>query len=268
MKVMLKVLQLLIKASIIFSLFFIWLRFYITPAWKTISLAIFFTIVLMLILSNFEKNKKTKIFLKTKEQQEAEQMFEFLIKNQDFNFFYNLAKQRNSNIESHKSFQTIITQENNKIILYPHLKIQSLNKDEVIKIVTKLKKYSKDKLVICCNSYEKDIENFTKQFDFEILVLDKYSTYQYLFKEYDFYPNIPTKIEKSTKTKLKEIIDYSFSKSKAKSYFFSAIFLLAISFIINTNLYYCIIASILTMFSLICLLKPTKKQQKISNIFL
>ena len=266
MKVMLKILQLLIKASIIFVLFFVWLRFYLNSIWQVFALSIFFTIILLIILSNYQKNKTAKTYLKTKEQQEAEQMFELLIKNQDTNFFYNLLKQRNSNTITHKDFFTIKTQEKKDVVLYPHLKIQSLNHDNLLEILNKLTKIKKDKLIICCNSYDKNIENFITQFDYEILILDKYTTYQYLFKEYDFYPELPIKKEKNAKTKFKELLSYSFDRNKAKSYFFSAIFLLAISFTINTNLYYCIVASLLILCSLICLIKPTTKENKINNI--
>ena len=144
MKVMLKILQLLIKASIIFVLFFVWLRFYLNSIWQVFALSIFFTIILLIILSNYQKNKTAKTYLKTKEQQEAEQMFELLIKNQDTNFFYKLLKQRNSNTITHKDFFTIKTQEKKDVVLYPHLKIQSLNHDNLLEILNKLKKYKKD----------------------------------------------------------------------------------------------------------------------------
>jgi len=115
-----------------------------------------------------------------------------------------------------------------------------------------VKKENPSKVIIVCGEISPDTINFANNFDMQILLLDKYSSYKALYKEFDFFPEISFEYKKDKARTFKEIIKFAFSKDKAKGYLLSAFVLLLSSFFVRINLYYCIVSSILLVFALIC----------------
>ena len=225
MNILLSILKVLIKFSVIFMIFFIWLRYYMASKIMAFLLSILLATILLLVLYITSKSRKNLANLKSKERQEAEGMFESLIKNNDYQFFY--------------SFEI----------------------DELLSICFQAKKVKADKIVILAKEVSKEAENFALTLNADILLLDQYATYEYLFKEYDFYPEFEKRQTKSKRGRFKEIFDYSFDRARTKGYIMSALVLLLITFLFRQNLYYSIVATILLVFALICLIRNPKSKK-------
>lgn len=249
MKKFLFVLQVFIKCFLIFLILFIWLRYLFNSLWLSLLIAFAVTLFVELISIFIKKKKGDKTNLKIKEKEEAEMMFFSLSNDTDYmEFFSKLVKSRHSSTLKYKRYIYITHQDNTRVVLYPHLKYQTLNIDDIVSIIGSIKK-NIDRLVIVCNDYNKDILNYTYNYDFEIVLLDKYQTYQNLYKEYDFYPII-TINKKASKQTFKDFLSMTFNKNKAKGYLISALALLVASFFVRYNLYYNIFATILLIFAL------------------
>ena len=133
--------------------------------------------------------------------------------------------------------------------------------DDLLSICSQAKKVKADKLVISAKEVSKEAENFASTLKADILLLDQYATYKYLFKEYDFYPEFERAQIKSKKGRFKEIFDYSFDRARAKGYIISALVLLLITFLFRQSLYYSIVATVLLAFALICLIRNPKSKK-------
>ena len=203
------------------------------------------------------------ISLKIKEEQEARSMFDNLIQNKNYDFFFQLAKTRHKNVKKNR-ICTIIENEEGKIMIYPYLKMKALDKDCALSIYISANKQKIAKVVICAQTIEKDVENFCKNLSIDIVLLDQYDCYQYLFKEYDFFPQQTH--TPSSSSKHKQIFGYAFNRSRTKGYAISAMLLLAISFFIRQNLYYCIVATILLLFALLSTLQSSNTRENLKKI--
>lgn len=205
--------------------------------------------------------------LKTQEKEDAENMF-FSIVSADnpIVFFKNLAASRHSNVIQKNKYIRVRYENGKNTILYPFISLNPLNIDDIVKIIKNVKKESPTKIIIACDSYNSECIKFAKNFDFEIIILDKYQTYSLLYKEYEFYPQITAKYKKEGKTKFSDLILYSFNKARAKGYIFSALTLLIMSFFVKFNLYYYVVISILLLLSILSLTNKkynTKKQKEL-----
>lgn len=259
MKKILLVLQIFIKCSLIFLVFFVWLNFVFDSLWLSAVISFVITFVIE-VVSNFIKRKKGDIdSLKIKEKENAEKMFYSLSKdNGNIEFFYNLARSRHQNVKKNKKFILICHQDNTKVALFPFLKFQTMTIDDLLSI-SHLIKVSINKLVIVCNLYDKTLSKNLSDFPYEIVLLNKYETYQKLYKEYDFYPTITVK-ESQSKFTFKDFINNAFRREKAKAYLISSLALFIGGIFIQFNIYYNIVASILMLFAIISLSNKSNKK--------
>ena len=263
MKKFLFIIQIFIKCSLIFLIAFIWLRFVLDSIWLALSLSFIITVIIELITTFFKRKNGIKNSLQVKEKEDAENMFLSLLQDKNrIDFFCNLVSSRHSNIRKNKNYILISHDNKTKVALFPFFKIQSLLPDNIIEINNEIKE-KLDKLVIVCNDYDKSSLDFSKHFSFEIVILNKYETYQNLYKEYDYYPEIIVK-NSTKKISFKELISYSFNRSRTKGYIISSLLLFIMSFFVQMSIYYCIVASILLIFALISFTNQTynKKIEK------
>ena len=267
MRKILFLLQIFFKFTLIFLLSFVWLRFFIKTLWLCVvlscAISIFANFILFLIL----KKNKSYQSLKISEKEKAEDMFFSLSLDENYlDFFKNLVNSRHKNIEVKDKFITVLHQNGSKVILFPHNQMEIISSCDLLQIINKTKKENGDKLVILCYDYDKSVISFSKNFDFEIVILNRFESYLKLYKEYDYYPEITIKYKKEAKTTFKELLAYSFNKSRTKGYVFASIILLLTSFFVKLNLYYCIISSILLLFALISYFNPKYNYTKKENI--
>lgn len=263
MKVFLKAIKFLIKFALVFMIFFIWLGYALPSRLQAALISLPCAALLTSILNFFAKNKESALLLKNKEAQEANAMFDSLIQNKDYDFFCRLAKTRHKDVTK-KRICTVIDNKESKILIYPYLKIKPLDKDNALSISLCASKQKVAKVVVCAQTIENGVEAFCKNLPVDIVLLDQYQCYQYLFKEYDFFPQ-PSATKISSESKFKQMLGHAFNRSRSKGYALSALLLLVISFFLQQSLYYCIVATLLLIFALISI-KPRSSAQKAKNI--
>ncbi len=267
MKLILFVLQKFLKLSLVFFIFFIWIKFFSKSLWLSIFVSTIATIIIEMISFMFSKKNKNKNSLKLSEKENAENMFLSLSTNSSYlNFFLNLTQTRHTNSSKKKGYIVINHRDNSKVILYPFLQLKKISLNDVLEITSNISKESPDKLVITCFDYEKEVISFIRNFNFEIIVLDRFETYSLLYKEYDFYPEITMKYKKEGKLTFKDLLAFSFNKARTKGYIFASIILFITSFFVKLNIYYCIISSILLLFALISYTNPKYNLQQNKEI--
>lgn len=265
MKKLLFLFQILLKCGLIFLIAFIWLRYFLRSLWLSCVIAGALTLIIELASYLFKKSNKNKMNLKLKEREDADNMFFSLISlNNGIDFFEKLALTRHNIVTKRKDYIIITNNEKEKILLYPFLKLNILSPQDIVNIKKVAQKENILKIIICCYEYSKDCPLFIKNFDDTILLFNKDETYAYLFKEYQFFPEITTQYKKTSKLSLKDLIAYSFNRSRTKGYIFSAVILFITSFFVHVNIYYCIIATLLLLFALISYINP-KYNKKISH---
>lgn len=257
MKKLLNIFQLALKLFIIFLVTFIWARYFIRNFWLASLISVIVTVVFELLSRVIHKKKFQREELKLQEKEDAENIFLSIATcDKPLDFFLKLAKVRHLDTIKKKNYIQINHDDEFVVALYPFLNFAPLDIDELAKILSSLKKDNIGRLVIVCGQYNKEAISFAKNFDFEIVILDKYSTYSSLYKEYNTYPEITLKYKKDKKLAMKDLVAYSFNRQRTKGYIFSALILFLSSMLIRPSLYYCIVASLLLVFALISFYNP------------
>ncbi len=267
MKKILFIIQSLLKFSLIFFISFIWLRYLIKSLLLATAISFIISVAIEILLYFFKKKSNLKKELKFSEKEDAENMFLSLLTNTNYiDFYLNLVKSRHQSVLKKRDYIIIKHKDNTKVLLIPIIKIEMLTPNNIIEI-SKINKTEKaDKIVVLCYDFDKHALSFSKNFDYEILILDRFDTYSHLYKEYDYFPEITIKYKKEAKLSFKELLAYSFNKSRTKGYIFASILLFITSFFIPLNIYYCIMASILLLFALISFINPKYNIKNTKNI--
>ena len=243
-----------LKFLLLFSILFVWVRYFVRSLALTIVFCTLISATIFIVAKIFLSRKKHKNTLKLKEKEEAENMFLSLAyKEKPISFFEKMAKLRHPNISVSKNYLVIFHEEEKvKTILYFDPTLSTLTSPKIFEIIKSLKKEKATKIVICC--FKK--ENFSNIFKEKVIIFDQYQTYQKLFKYYDFFPKITHEYPKEKKLVFKEIFASAFNKSRTKSYFFSAFILIFSGIFVRASLYYCTISSLLLLFALISQYNP------------
>ncbi len=267
MQKILFIFQFVLKTALIFTIAFIWLKFYLPSAWMAIAISLAITLAVLWILSAIGKKRGIKSNLKIKEKEEAENMFlSLLSESEHLSFFLNLAKSRHKSSNIVDDMIEIEGAECEKTFLVPFIRLAPLTPDDISQILKKCNSFSASKIVITCNDYDKSCNLFIKNFQQQIVLIDKFETYALLYKEYDFYPEITHQYKKPKKLTFKDLLSSAFNRSKTKSYIFCALVFLVSSFWIKMNVYYCIMSSLLLLFALISFINPKYNTKKEGNI--
>lgn len=246
------------RLFLIFILVFIWVRFFIKKLWAAFLISIAIALLIDLIIKLLTKKRNSQNLLKIKEREDSEKMFFSLATSKDSVSFYNkLASLKYKTIRC-KKYVKIIHEDGN-VILYPFLSFNPINPDDIREIYLYFKDNNCRKIVIPCGEISKECLNIVGKFDKEILLLDKFETYAKLYKEYEMFPQITVKAVPTKKATFKEILNFSFSRTKVKGYFLSALALLFSSIFVKNNLYYCIVASLLMLFAIISFFSPFER---------
>ena len=249
--------QVLLKCGLIFLIAFIWLRYFLHTLWLSCLLATVITIFVEITSYAFKRKNNNRMNLKLKEREDANNMFFSLISvNNGIDFFEKLARTRHNVVIRKKDYIIITNNEKEKVLLYPFLKLDALTPQDIVNIEKLAQKEKIVKIIISCYDYTNDCPIFIKNFEDAILLLNKDETYAFLFKEYQFFPEITAQYKKTSNLSIKDLIAYSFNRSRTKGYIFSAIILFITSFFVHINIYYCVISTILLLFALISYINP------------
>lgn len=259
------ILQEILKFVLLFLFSFIWTRYFLRKLWIAICVSLILAISVYFILFILKQKKQTKIGLKLKEKEEAENMFLSLsCEDNPMEFFIKLASKKHKDIKKCKNYIVINhLKENVKTILWFDSSFYGLTIARFMEIYSKVKKEKATKIVICCKEItEKQLFTFSQNFEEKFLFLNEYDTYEKLYKFYNYFPEVTKKFSKEKKMVFKDFLAYSFNKKRTKGYLFSAFILILSSLFIRTTIYYCIIASILVVFALISQFNPYYNSNK------
>ena len=255
MKKILNIFQILLQVALIFFIVLIWARYFISSLWLGLLVSLIVTIFIELAIKFLQKRTNTAKNLKLQEKEEAENMFLSLCTSSTpLNFFYELAKTKHKAIKKGKYI--LIEHDEDIVALIPILSFSPLQSDDLLPFISLAKKNNWKKIVVVCGEVDRNTNSFAKNFDIEILLLDKYNSYSNLYKPYDFFPTITMKYKKDKKLAFKDLVAYSFNRGRTKGYLFSAFILFLSSLLIRPSLYYCIVASLLLLFALISYTNP------------
>lgn len=255
MKKILNIFQILLQVALIFFIVLIWARYFISSLWLGLLVSLIVTIFIELAIKFLQKRTNTAKNLKLQEKEEAENMFLSLCTSSTpLNFFYELAKTKHKAVKKGKYI--LIEHEEDIVALIPILSFSPLQSDDLLPFISLAKKNNWKKIVVVCGEVDRNTNSFAKNFDIEILLLDKYNSYSNLYKPYDFFPTITMKYKKDKKLAFKDLIAYSFNRGRTKGYLFSAFILFLSSLLIRPSIYYCIVASLLLLFALISYTNP------------
>lgn len=243
-------LNIIIDTIFKFVLFFlfnlIWCYYFFKNSTKSIVFSIFFSLLLIFLINFISKRKNIKRLasLKTLEHIQATST-SFLIMDQMeiVDFFYNLIA-KNYSCQKYSDHILVETKQF-PIVVYPLFKSQELNEDDILKIYKLFKNRGLKRLVVLCSSSKTNITSITKNFRFEVLVLNKEQTYYSLLQKYEFYPEVPKKSKSNPSQTFSILINTAINKKRTKSYFLSALFIIFSSFFVPYKLYYLIVASLL-----------------------
>lgn len=245
------------------------MRYLIRRLWLATVISTLLTIAIYLILFFITRRKKVQFGMKIKEKEDAENIFLSLaFENNPMDFFYKLATKRHHDVTKHKNHLTIkYEHEGVKTVLWFDNSFEGLNVPRLCKIYSKIKKENATKLVICCyENSDKILPSFLRTFKEKIVVLDRYQTYEKLYKLYDCFPEITKTYPKEKSMAFKDLMRYSFNKKRTKSYLFSAIILILSGLFVRVSIYYCLIASLLIVFALISQFNTSNNPKKDDEI--
>ena len=265
MKTFYKLLSKLFRLFLIFIISLIWCRYFIEDLTLSISLTIIITLIIDTIITLIFAKKTERANLKNSEIEKAENYcnkFIFSDKSYAVNFYYNLASKR---YKARKLSKYIIVEHReNNVLLYPFYKFEDFNIEDLISTYNYAKKAKVNKLVICVNKTNANVLKICDKLDIKIIILDKYQTYNKLFKEYNYFPQ--EFIIKTQKNTFKSLVEYSLNKKRTKGYLIASIILLFSSFIVKYNIYYLISSSILLILSLFSFINPKFNKKTEDNI--
>ncbi len=222
--------------------------------WLSVLVSAICTICLYAIFFVISKKRKKKFGMKLKEKEDAENIFLSLcFENNPMDFFFKMASKRHHDITKHKKYLLVNYKlENVKTLLWFDGSFEGLTVPRLCEIYDKIKKEKATKIVICCyETSDKNLNSFLRTFEEKIVILDRYQTYEKLYKLYDYFPEITKTYPKEKSVAFKDMLSYSFNKKRTKSYLFSALILILSGLFVRLSIYYCIIASLLIVFALI-----------------
>ena len=243
--------QEVLKFLLIFLLMFVWIRYFLRSLWLAILVSALVSAVVYAILYFIFRKKKNKEGLKIKEKEDAENMFLSLACNEKrMNFFAELALKKHKDVRRFSKYILITHENKTKTLLYPKMDFESLTIQKFLEIYNAVKGKA-EKVVILCHSFDKDVKAFANNFDIYFLILDRFDTYQNLYKFYNFFPEVKERYKKDKMLSFKDFVAYSFNKKRAKGYLLSAFLLVLSALFVRTTIYYCISATILIIFAII-----------------
>lgn len=258
-----KIIDLVFINFLVFLIIFAWLRFLTKKILISIILSLILLFLFNFIKFFFGKAKEDKIKVSKTLEQDIESYNLTLLSNEskeNLMFFKSILKDKNAEILHEQNlilYDEIFQSTTQKFALCPMYFESELKYDMALKYISFAIKNKAKSIYICCNICPQKTKIMLENIkNLKVLVLDKNLVYTNIFKAHNYYPEIKLEFKKSKKLKLKEIINISFDKSRARGYFLSGLFIFFCSFFVRYNFYYVFMSSLLFLFAL---LSKTKK---------
>lgn len=268
-----KIFQVLFRLLLIFSLIFIWARYYSNNLNFAIWVSIILTFCAEFFLQALKRARNKKQGIKQREEEDVDIAINRLIfntKTQNLNFFFNLLKEQEK-VTKHKNLLVVENQDSQKFAFVPMFSFSQLEADDLIEILQKVKSFKTDRVIICTKQASKQAKDLAKAHRTPVLILEKQSVYTKLLKAYNQFPPEDDWLSKNAFTQnritLKDIAKNAISPNKTKSYFFSSLVLLVATYFVPYNIYYLIFASFLLLLSLASFSSTWWKKPQKENVF-
>lgn len=249
-------------AFIIFSITFIWLRYYLhnnTLLWIITSLI---TLILSFFIALYFRKKINKFNLSKKEKKEKQKYLNYILflnKNETNKFLKDIYKDRL--IESHSNYLIILnknTEKNEikyiknseKCLIFYDFSMQNLTSDSLVAFIKKAKSLGIRNVEILCKNYDKECKNIIKNlisFNVSIKDFDKFYSENIKNNKQDSFEII---YEEKNRYTFKELLGIAFNKSKTKTYALTGLIFLLGSIFMRYNVYYLVFTTIMFAFAL------------------
>lgn len=253
-------------AFLIFSISFIWLRYFIHNDITLYLLAFLITISLSLILALIFRKKVNKFKLTKKEKKLKQNYLNYLLF-LDNKETTNLVKQfyKDRVIKSCSNY-LIVAKENlnlvkdkrkyiknsEKIIIFYDFSINNLSKNSVISFVKKSINLNIKSIEILSINFDKECFSFAKKIKgFTINLIDFDKLYSEKLKNYEINVSEKLVYEEKNKYTFKELLQIAFNKKKTKTYSLTGLIFLFGAIFFRYNIYYLVFTSIMFIFALI-----------------
>jgi len=136
--------------------------------------------------------------------------------------------------------------------------------EKAIKKISNAKKLEKKELLFLCFSFDAKDKMFVENLSGIIVkVVEKNEIFNKLFVPSNIFPEKIFETKSLGKLKFRQIVKMSFRKDKAKKYFLSGLLVFFCSLIVQNNIFYVLMSSIMFCFALFSL---TKKEE-VTNFF-
>ena len=246
--------QELLKIFLIYLILFVWIRYFVRKLWLASLISLLSTLGLYALIFLLSKKKRLKFGLKLKEKEDAENMFLSLsFSANPMDFFNKLASSKHHDVTKHKNYLAIEYKlEKVKTLLYFDGSFAGLTIPRLCEIYAKLKKEKASKIVIACYEItDKNLLGFLHNFEEKFVILDRFQSYEKLYKLYGIYPEITKKYSNKKSLAFKDLFAYSLNKKRTKGYLLSALILILCGLFVRASLYYYLMASLLIILALI-----------------
>ncbi|MDD4686331.1 MAG: hypothetical protein PHI76_03525 [Clostridia bacterium] len=268
MKTFNQIITTIIRISLIFLLFFIWVRYYVDSLVLTIIITSVLTLAFDFLLIYLNKKKNIKASLKKEEIAMAEGFcnnFIFNKKTTALNFYFQLLQKEFSPI---KKTEFIIFEKNNKnFILFPYYKFNKLNGEDLVYVFNKVKSFDFDKVILCVNDVDANIKEIADKLPAKFIILNKYESYEKLMKKCNIFPSEIFNFNEKTNLKFENFLELSLNKKRASGYIFASIVLLISSFFVKVTIYYLVMSSVLLLLSIFSFINPFYNKKLPESIF-
>lgn len=242
--------QEVLKFFLIYLLVFVWIRFFIRKLFLALLITLLVSAFIYMIIFSLLRKRKNKEGLKIKEKEDAENMFfSLVLDDKRMDFFMKLALSKHKNVKKYNKYLIIEHENNIKTLLFIKADFENLTIPKFVELYNKLKGKAQ-KIVFVTYSFDREVTSFARNFDTYFIFLDRYMTYERLFKFYNIFPEIKQKYKKDKKLTFKDFVAYSFNKKRAKGYLLSSFLLVLSAIFVRTTIYYCITASVLILFAI------------------
>ena len=251
-----------------FVVSFVWIRYFVRDWVVALICSLFCSALIEVGLFFTRKRKQSKNGNKKEIEQKIEEINLTLLFSDDkenLNFFHKLASLKHK--ATKRSRLVVVENPDKKVVLMPFYTYQNFSCDNLLFCLNLAKKENPQKVVITTGSVDPEVHKLAKHFqDFEIVILDKVDTFNKLFKFYDCFPEIKTKMPANTRPSKQEIMSVALNRKRSKGYFFASFVLLLSSFIVRKNIYYLIFSSLLLVLALISFFNPRFNKVAPNNI--
>jgi hypothetical protein len=248
--------QLFFRLLLIFSLVFIWVRYYTADLKFSVWISLLITLSIELILKLLKQKKEIKTQLGKQETAKAEKAINNLILNtkaQNINFFFQTF-QKSQSTTKHKHCVIVENNEKEKLAIVPYFIYSKFSIDNLIEVLQNVKSLKPNKIIVCTNTALPATHSLAKAHKTPVIILEKDAVYFKVLKKYDSFPQQNSELALSVpamnKLKFKDILKNALDPKRTKSYFLSSIALLFATYFVPYNIYYIVFASILLVLCL------------------